>query len=70
MSAPVLAEGRVSFEDKAGGAYVIVRFGNEASFVISRGDLFAAGRAMRNHALEQFEQQQADIVPLAPGNPA
>lgn len=65
MSAPVLAEGRVKFEDKAGGAYVVVTFTNGASFVISRGHLFAAGRDMTHYALEQFQQQAADIVTLA-----
>lgn len=65
MSAPIFAEGRVTFEDKAGGAFVVVTFNKSgASFLVGRGELFAAGRDMQRHALEQFEQQQADIVQL------
>lgn len=68
MTAPFLAEGAPTFEDRAGGAYVVVTFANDASFVMSRGDLFRAGRLMRNHALEQFQQQQAELVTLAERN--
>lgn len=65
MSAPVLAEGAPTFEDRAGGAYVVVTFANGAALVISRGDLYSAGRHMTGHAVLQFEQQKADIVQLA-----
>lgn len=63
MTAPVFAEGRVTFEDKAGGAFVVVSFDKSgASILVSRGELFAAGRDMQRHALAQFEQQQADVM--------
>ena len=70
MSAPVLAEGAPTFEDRAGGAYVIVTFANGASLVISRHDLYCTGRHMTGHAILQFEQQQAEVVPFSKGRAA
>lgn len=70
MSAPVLAEGVATFEDREGGAYVVVTFDNGAAFIISRGHLFAASRDMLKHAVAQFEQQQAEIVPFCKGRAA
>ena len=67
MTAPVLAEGAPTFEDRAGGAYVVVTFANGAALVISRGELYNAGRMMRSHAVEQFKQQQAEVLPFAKG---
>ena len=64
MTAPVLAEGVLTFEDRAGGAYVVVTFANGASLVISRGELYNAGRLMRAHAVEKFEQQRAEVLPF------
>lgn len=62
MSAAILAEGAPTFEDRAGGAFVVVTFPNGAALMMSRGELFNAGRLMSRHAVSQFEQQQADIL--------
>lgn len=70
MSAAVLADGVPTFEDRANGEFVVVTFPNGAALVMSRGELFNAGRLMRNHAVAQFEQQQADILQFGQGRQA
>lgn len=70
MSAAVLAEGVPTFEDRANGEFVVVTFPNGAALVMSRGELFNAGRLMQQHAVAQFKQQQADILQFAQGRRA
>ena len=59
---PILAEGDVTFEDRAGGDYTIMRFDNGAAIMLSRNTLMFAMTRMRSHAIDGFGTQQAQIV--------
>ena len=59
---PILAEGDVTFDDRAGGEYTIMKFDNGASVMLSRNTLMFALTRMEKHAMDGFGAQQAKIV--------
>lgn len=59
---PTFAEGSLTFDDRAGGDFTIMRFDNGAAVMLSRHDLFMAARSMQAHALAEYRGQAADVI--------
>lgn len=59
---PTFAEGSVTFDDRAGGDFTIMRFDNGAAVMLSRHDLFRAARSMQMHAVTEYRGQAADVI--------
>lgn len=64
MSAPILAEGRPAFEQRAGGDFIVVTWPNGASVMLSRADAFTTGRTLVAEVCGDFTAQPARIVAL------
>ena len=64
MSAPVLAEGRPTFEQRAGGDFIVVTWPNGASIMLSRHDAAMTSRTLSAETRDDFTAQPARIVTL------
>jgi hypothetical protein len=64
MSAPVLAEGRPTFEHRAGGDFIVITWPNGASVMLSRHDAAMTSRTLGAETRGDFTAQPARIVAL------
>lgn len=62
MSAPVLAEGALTFEHRAGDSFIVVKWSNGASIMLSRHDAAMAGMLFKEEAMRSIAAQTAQII--------
>lgn len=64
MSAPILAEGLPTFEQRAGGDLIIVTWPNGASIMLSRHDATLTGLRLGTEVARSYSAQPAQIVAM------
>lgn len=59
---PMLAEGYITFKERAGGDFIICEYANGAAIMLSRKDLMRAARSMLSYSVDLFATQPAEII--------
>lgn len=62
---PTLAEGSVTFTERAGGDFIICEYANGAALMLSRHDMIRTAHQMLNYSKDSFAEQPAAIITFA-----
>ena len=58
----MLAEGHLTFTERAGGDFIICEYANGAAIMLSRKDLMRTARSMLSYSVDRFAAQPAEII--------